>query len=138
MIRRNLIAAFGLLTALFAFGSSGQAQMILGGHVVGHGSAVRSFSGGYAGAPVYTYQEPLGGGIGGGSKFTGYLNEPVLSARTVTSAGTWPEGASPVPAPINHATIGPNQPAFYGWNSFWWYDPSQGSPIWNPYNRGRY
>lgn len=138
MIRKQLIVAFGLLTASFAFASSGEAQMILGGHVVGHGSVAHTFSGGYPGSPVYTYQEPLGGGIGGGSKFTGYLNEPVLTARTVTSAGSWPEGAYNTPAPINYATVGPNQPALYGGNSFWLYDPSQGSPIWNPYNRGRY
>jgi hypothetical protein len=138
MIRKTLFVLTGLVAASFAFGSSGQAQMIYGGHVVGHSSGVRTFSGGYPGAPVYTYQEPLGGGIGSGPKFNGYLNEPVLSARTVTSAGTWPDGAYNTPAPINYATVGPNQRSLYGWNSFWLYDPSQGSPIWNPYNRGRY
>jgi hypothetical protein len=138
MLRQLLFVAFGLVAASSLAASQAQAQMILGGHVVGHSSVGHTFTGGYAGAPVYTYQEPLAARPASAPTFNGYLNEPVLSARTVTSAGMWPQDASNPPAPINYATIGPNQTSLYGWNSFWRYDPSQGSPIWNPYNRGRY
>ncbi|MFM1802917.1 MAG: hypothetical protein RJA81_2269 [Planctomycetota bacterium] len=134
--------AFGLLVMLagnLAATSNIKAQ-ILGGHggpVVIHSGNSHSF-GGYNGVAVTQYREPLAAGHVASSGFAGYPNEPILSARTVTSAGTWPQGTVQPPAPVNYATIGPRSMGFYGWNSFWWYDPSQGSPIWNPYNRGRY
>lgn len=136
MIRKSSLMAFAILLGL---ASASQAQ-IIGGH--GGPATIYSGSGhtfgGHAGTPVYTYQEPLAARPASGPAFNGYAAEPVLSAKTVTSAGTWPAGVSQPPAPINYATVGPNRQQFFGWNSFWWYDPSQGSPIWNPYNRGQY
>ncbi len=108
---------------------------ILGGHGIRSGAS-HTF-GGYNGVGVHIYQEPLAARPVA-PVWSGYPNEPILSARTVTTAGEWPNGAFQPPAPVNFATIGPNSNRFFGWNSFWWYDPSQGSPIWNPYNRGHY
>lgn len=128
------VAVLTLIIGL-SHGSSSKAQ-ILGGRLV-HSGIGHSF-GGYNGVPVQSYQEPLAARPASPA-WNGYLNEPILSARTVTSAGEWPNSAIQPPAPVNYATIGPkSQQNFYGWNSFWWYDPSQGSPIWNTYNRGRY
>lgn len=131
-----------LLTIVLGMGQfDGNAKaQIIGGHggpVVVHSSVGHSF-GGYNGVLVHSYVEPLAGRTVAAQNFNGYPNEPILSARTVTSAGKWPQSAIQPPAPVNYATIGPRSQGFYGWNSFWWYEPSQGSPIWNPYNRGHY
>lgn len=140
MIRKRLLLALvGLLLGL-SNTSQSNAQ-IFGGHRASstiHSGVGHTF-GGYNSVPVYQYQEPLAGAQPAAAPaFSGYLQEPVLSARTVTSAGNWPAGVSQPPVPINYSTTGPNPQRFYGWNSFWWYDPSQGSPIWNSYNRGHY
>jgi hypothetical protein len=125
-----------LLAVVMGLSQNGSAKaQILGGHMV-HSGIGHTF-GGYNGVPVHTYQEPLAARPAAPA-WSGFPNEPILSARTVTSAGEWPNGAIQPPAPVNHATIGPKSQNFFGWNSFWWYDPSQGSPIWNTYNSGRY
>lgn len=138
MIRNRSLLALGLMLGL-SFANQAEAQII-----GGHGGPAMIYSGvghsfgGYNGVPVQAYQEPLAARPAAAPAFNGYQQEPVLTSRTVTSAGEWGQGVSQPPAPINYATIGPNPQRFYGWNSFWWYDPSQGSPIWNPYNRGHY
>ena len=114
MIRKRLLVALvGLLLGLSNTAQSN--AQIFGGHRASstiHSGVGHTF-GGYNSVPVYQYQEPLAGAQPAAAPaFSGYLQEPVLSARTVTSAGNWPAGVSQPPVPINYSTTGPNPSVF--------------------------